>query len=56
MLAFIKNIVTQSQREEGQGMAEYALVVGLIALIVMAGVTLLGTNLLAEFNSIAGNF
>jgi pilus assembly protein Flp/PilA len=35
-------------------MVEYAFLVAFIAIVVLAGVTLLGTNLLAFFNSIAG--
>ncbi len=52
MLAFIKNIVTQSQREEGQGMVEYALVVGLIAIAALGAVTLVGTDLIARLTTI----
>ena len=32
-------------REEGQGLAEYALLLGLIAVVVIAAVTLLGTQI-----------
>jgi pilus assembly protein Flp/PilA len=41
------------EREEGQTMVEYAFLVAFIALIVLVGVQLLGTNLLAFFNNIA---
>ena len=44
----------QLHREEGQTMAEYGLLIALIALIVLAGVTVLGNNLLDIFNQIAG--
>ncbi len=40
--------------EEGQTMVEYAFLVAFIAVVVLAGVTLLGGNLLGFFNSIAG--
>ena len=33
------------QREEGQDLAEYAILIGLIALVVMIAVIALGTNL-----------
>ena len=33
------------RREEGQGLAEYALLLGLIAVVVIAAVTLLGTQI-----------
>lgn len=41
------------QREEGQDLAEYALLIGLIAIVVLVAVTLLGTNLSGVFQSIA---
>jgi len=40
-------------REEGQDLAEYALLLGLIALIVLAAVGLLGTNLSGLFQDMA---
>ena len=45
----------QLHREEGQTMAEYGLLIALIALIVLAGVTALGGNLAETFNQIAGS-
>jgi pilus assembly protein Flp/PilA len=47
-------LVARMQREEGQTMVEYAFLVAFIAVIVLVGVQLLGTNLLAIFNSAAG--
>jgi pilus assembly protein Flp/PilA len=41
-------------REDGQTMVEYAFLVAFIAIVVLAGVQLLGTNLLSFFSSIAG--
>ena len=40
-------------REEGQDLAEYALLIGLIALVVLIAVTLLGQNLSTLFSEIA---
>jgi pilus assembly protein Flp/PilA len=40
-------------REEGQAMAEYGLILALIALIVIAAVALIGTDLNTKFNQIA---
>ena len=56
MLTFVKAWMTTHlpKDEKGQDAAEYALLIGLIALIIIAGVALLGTNLLALFNEIAG--
>jgi len=43
-------------REEGQDLAEYALLIALIAVVVIAGVVLLGNRILAVFQDIAGSF
>ncbi len=43
----------QLKREEGQTMAEYGLLIALVAIAVIVAVTLLGTNLSAAFNSVA---
>jgi pilus assembly protein Flp/PilA len=40
--------------DSGQDLAEYALLVALIALVVIGAVTLLGTNISTVFNTIAG--
>lgn len=45
----------QLKREEGQTMAEYGLLIALVAIIVIGAVTLLGTNLRDAFNNIAGS-
>ncbi len=42
-------------RQEGQTLVEYAFLVAFIALVVLAAVTLLGTNISSLFNSIATN-
>ena len=39
--------------EAAQGMAEYALLAGLIAVVAIAAVTLLGTNIKTTLNNIA---
>ncbi len=38
--------------ESGQDLAEYALLISLIALVVIGAVTLLGTQLIAAYNNI----
>jgi pilus assembly protein Flp/PilA len=43
----------QLKREEGQTMAEYGLLIAFIALIALAGVTLLGGSLKTFFTSLA---
>jgi pilus assembly protein Flp/PilA len=40
------------QREEGQDLAEYALLIGLIALVAILAVTLLGENLSQLFSEL----
>jgi len=41
--------------EEGVTALEYALIAGLIAVAIIVGATLLGTNINSMFNYIAGN-
>ena len=41
--------------EKGQDLAEYALLIGLIALVVILAVTILGTNISEVFSSIASS-
>lgn len=42
--------------QKGQTMAEYGLILALVAVVVIAGITLLGGNLLAFFNDLATSF
>jgi pilus assembly protein Flp/PilA len=46
-LASLKN------REDGQGLAEYGLILALVAVVAVGAVTLLGTNVSAKISSIA---
>ena len=41
-------------RDEGQTMAEYGILIAVIAIIVVVAAALLGTNLSTLFNSTAG--
>ncbi|HLZ69372.1 MAG TPA: Flp family type IVb pilin [Dehalococcoidia bacterium] len=41
--------------EEGQGLAEYGLILALIAVVCVAALTLLGGNISNTLNSIAGS-
>lgn len=52
----LQNLLVRIQldREEGQTMAEYGLLVAFIALVALVGVTLLGGNLKTFFNNVAG--
>lgn len=50
-MELIKRFVRE---EEGQGLVEYALIIGLIAVVAIAALTLAGTSINAIFTSIGG--
>lgn len=53
MLSIFKNYVKSKFREEkGQGMVEYSLLVGLIAIVVIAALVLLGPAIKDKFDQI----
>ena len=53
MLNNFKNyVVAKMNEEKGQGMVEYALLVGLIAIVVIAALVLLGPAIAAKFTAI----
>ena len=52
MFDYIKTLLA-SKGEKGQDLAEYALLIGLIALVVVAAVTFLGSGIMNVFNEIA---
>jgi pilus assembly protein Flp/PilA len=51
MLQDIRDLICRDER--GQGLAEYALILALIAVVVIAAVTLLGTNINTIISTIA---
>ena len=51
MLQFLHSLISRDER--GQGLAEYALILALIAVVVIAAVTLLGTNINSILSTIA---
>ena len=51
MLQFLHSLIARDER--GQGLAEYALILALIAVVVIAAVTLLGTNINTILSTIA---
>ena len=53
MLYLYLQIKNWLEREEGQDLAEYALLIGLIALVAVAGVTLLGEGVSTVMGTIA---
>lgn len=53
MLRNMRNrIISVLKNKEGQGMVEYALIIGLVAIVVIAVLVLLGPAIAAKFQSI----
>ena len=50
--AYLANV----KREEGQGMAEYALIIALVAIVLAASLTSLQTGIAGVFTSIVSAF
>jgi pilus assembly protein Flp/PilA len=46
-------IATHRDREEGQALAEYALILALVAVVAIGALTLLGTNVASRLDQIA---
>jgi len=56
MLMYILNsFMALRHNKEGQGMVEYALLIGLIAVVVIAVLLLLGPAIVAQFQEIIDN-
>ncbi len=55
MLDLYTRFMAWLQSEEGQGLAEYALILVLIAVVVILAVTALGTGISQTFSRIAGS-
>jgi Flp pilus assembly pilin Flp len=56
MLEMIMSFVYQIRnREEGQALVEYALILSLVSIAAIAGLQLIGTNVLTTLNNVAGN-
>lgn len=53
MTQWMKNFMNE---EEGQGMAEYALVLGVIAIGVIATLVLFGNEIVAKFTDVIAKF
>ena len=49
-------LAARLRREEGQTMAEYALILSLIAVVTAAVIVLLGGQISSVFNSVTGQF
>ncbi len=49
-------LAARLRREDGQTMAEYALILALIAVVTAAVIVLLGGQISSVFNSVTGQF
>lgn len=49
----MKQMISFLKEDKGQGMVEYGLIIALIAIAVIAAITLLGENLTKIFNDIS---
>lgn len=49
-----KFLAKMTKDEKGQGLVEYALIIFLVSIVAIVGLQLLGVNVLATFNQIAG--
>jgi Flp pilus assembly pilin Flp len=50
---FVTGLVVRMRHEEGQTMAEYGILLGVIALVVVAVAVLLGGSISALFNNVS---
>ena len=48
------HVRTLADREEGQGLVEYALILSLVSVVCIAALTLMGTNISGVLNTLAG--
>ncbi|MGE3075446.1 MAG: Flp family type IVb pilin [Dehalococcoidia bacterium] len=53
--AINKAVKFQTAREEGQGLAEYGLILALIAVVCITALGLLGTGISATLQSVVGS-
>jgi pilus assembly protein Flp/PilA len=52
LMNFVNSVSLKLKEEKGQGMVEYALLVGLIAVVVIGAIVLIGDEILVKFNAI----
>ncbi len=51
----MRNLIRFMKNEDGATAIEYGLIAALVSVVIITALTLLGTNLTATFNSIAGS-
>jgi pilus assembly protein Flp/PilA len=49
----LARIYAMQEREEGQALVEYALILALVSIVAIAGLEAIGTNVLAKLNDVA---
>jgi Flp pilus assembly pilin Flp len=54
LLTHLQTLVARLRREQGQTMAEYAVVLAVVTLLVIGAITLLSTNIGNELTKVAG--
>jgi pilus assembly protein Flp/PilA len=55
MIRYLAEMMGMVKNEDGQGMVEYALIIGGIAIIALVGINVLGPQLSTMFTTISGN-
>jgi len=50
----LKKLMAKLQKEEGQGLVEYALIIVLVSIVVIGALSLLGTQVGSVFTNITG--
>jgi pilus assembly protein Flp/PilA len=55
-LVMIENFLAELKREEGQGMAEYALIIALVAVVLVAALGVLQGGISGVFSDIVASF
>jgi len=55
-MRLISRLMAWVHEERGQTMAEYGLILALVAVVVITAITLLGNNISTFFTDLAGNF
>ncbi len=55
LYSYLGCCIARLRSEEGQGLAEYALILVLVAIVVIAALTALGTNVSTTFSTITAS-
>jgi pilus assembly protein Flp/PilA len=53
---YLSGLVTSVREEEGQGLAEYALILAFIAIVAIAALTFLGSDISSLLSKVATSF